>query len=154
MALRMYPFWILGLFMIFCTVQAGLKDLLRIDKQGIKSFLVFMVKITLFRIVLFKFFPHITNNMLGNVKNSLTIPLGGTAFVFWEDMAHTLPLLLMFRYLNDSLVSKIFKYAVLGLTMFVFGFGHTYQGIFAALALSFYIPFAIKLGESMGWELL
>jgi len=151
MALNMYPYWLLGLGMIFCTIKAGFKDLIRVEKAAVIKFLQFMGLITVFRVVLFTLFPGIQDFLPGDVGSMVdTIPLGATGFVFWEDMVHTLPLLILFSYLNDSKIANAIRMVLTGIVMFAFGMGHTYQGYLAAFVLSFYIPYSLKLGEKYG----
>lgn len=151
MALHMYPYWIMGAVLVFCTIQAGFKDVIRIQPKAVATFLLAMVWITVVRVIIFKFFPQIQDFLPGDAKTLVNeIPLGGTGFVFWEDMSHTMPLLILFRYLNDSKIANFIKAFLTLLVMFAFGMGHTYQGYLAAFAISFYIPYTLKLGEKFG----
>lgn len=151
MALRMYPFWLTGALLLFATIKAGYGHLVRVEKQALKDFFSFMVKITIFRVILFTFFPGVVDFMMGDAKSAInTIPLGATAFVFWEDMVHILPLVLLFSKLNDSKAANYVRIGLTAATMFAFGMGHTYQGWIAAFMLAFYVPIVTKLGEKYG----
>jgi len=150
-ALNMYPFWLLGIFMILATVFAGYKEVVRVEKVALLKWLRFLCIITAYRVVLFKLFPNVT--MLKEaVKNVTSVPWQITPSVFWEDAAHTLPLFFIQMWLGtDKLWKRIVHYILLTMIMIEFGLGHVYQGIPAAIALSFYIPYSLKLGKKFGW---
>jgi len=151
MAINMFPFWIIGTVILFATIRAGYGKFVRIEKKAVKRFLSLMAMVTVLRVVLLSIFPKIIDFLPGDTKAAIDmIPLGATAFVFWEDMVHILPLVLLFSFFNDSKFANRVRMAITIAVMFAFGMGHTYQGFIAAFLLSFYIPIVTKLGEKYG----
>lgn len=147
----MYPFWLLGIFMIFATIFAGYKDVVRIEKPALLKWLKFLGYVTFYRVILFKLFPH--SPMLQDaVKNVTSVPWQITPSVFWEDACHGMPLFFIQMFLGvDKLWKRVIHTLLLAMVMVEFGLGHVYQGIPAAIALSFYIPYSIKLGKKFGF---
>lgn len=150
-ALRMYPYWIMGLFMLFAVWHSEYKNLLRVQPKAVLKWALFLVGLTAYRIVIFKYFSG--NEMLQNVKSGAgIIPWQATLTVFWEDACHGLPLAIMSLKLGkDKLWKKILTWAMIVFAMFAFGLGHVYQGVIAAFFLSFYIPFTFKKGQEVGF---
>lgn len=153
-ALRMWPSWALGAFMIAATVKAGYKELVRVEKKPVLTFLKFMLKISAIRaliyaaLVLFK----VPMGYVDSAKEAVSIlPWAGTLTVFWEDACHGLPLVLLAQFLGDRWYARSLNFAALLLVMFSFGLGHTYQGVIAAIMLSFYIPFSMDAGKKYGF---
>lgn len=145
--LHYYPYWILGICMIFATLFSEYKDLLAIKPKSLLEFGKRMALITVYRVLIMHFFPpsHET------VQATAFIPLWLTATVWWEDAAHTLPLAIAARFLGDSKPAKLLQYALTGLVMVAFGSGHVYQGVLAACMISFYIPIVTNLGKKHGF---
>lgn len=144
----MYPYWIAGAMMVLATIVAGRKDVVRIEKKAVLSWIRFLCFVTLYRIFLFKMFPHVFS---GPAKAISIIPWPMTLTVFWEDACHGLPLYI----LRLILGTKKWTWPIHGLLMLAmmleFGMGHMYQGIYAACALSLYIPYSISLGKKYGF---
>lgn len=153
MAMNLFPFWILGLVMVFATISAGYKDLLRVEPKAVGKWLKLMGTVTLFRIVMFKL-SMLSSTLGPHLKESLQpimgIPWQGTLFVFWEDAVHGLPIILLGMLINQKWYSKVAYYGLMALIMISFGLGHTYQGNFAAMMLSLYIPFTVNAGKKYG----
>ena len=151
LALNMYPFWLLGIFVIFATIFAGYKEVVRVEKAALLKWIRFLGIVTIYRLVLFKLFPD--SAMLKDaVRNVTSVPWQITPSVFWEDACHGMPLFFVQMWLGTD---KWWKQAINGLllamVMVEFGLGHVYQGIPAAIALSFYVPYSIKLGKKFGF---
>jgi len=151
MALRMYPYWIMGLFMLFVTYQSKHRDLLRIQWKSVGKWILFLGGLTVYRIVLFKYFGD-HEYLKEAAEGALIIPWQATLTVFWEDLCHTVPLVILSRWLgNDKLWKKALTWLAIIGVMISFGLGHVYQGVIAAFVLSFYIPFTFKKGQEVGF---
>lgn len=151
MAMRMFPYWIMGLFMVYAVWQSSHKDLLRVEPKAVAKWLLFLGGLTLYRIAIFKFFS--TNQQLHDMTSgAMIIPWQATLTVFWEDACHGLPLAILARVLGTD---KWWKKGIVGAAILAvmasFGLGHVYQGTIAAIFLSFYIPFTFKKGQQVGF---
>ena len=101
------------------------------------------------RFVLFKLFP-MHGSMGEAAKNIVQIPWFLAFGVFWEDMLHALPLILLQKLIGTQKKTWPIHILATAVIMASFGLGHTYQGAFAAFALSFYIPYSVQLGKKFG----
>jgi hypothetical protein len=147
----MYPYWLMGAFVIWATIKGGNKDVVRVEKKPLMSWIKFLVIITCYRIVMFKLFAHGTS-LEETAKTITTIPWPLTLTVFWEDACHGLPLLLLRNFIGTDKWWKWLIHApLLAMVMLEFGLGHVYQGVFAAAMLSLYIPYSIHLGRKHGF---
>jgi hypothetical protein len=150
MILNMYPYWLLGAGVLAAVIGSGHKKEVRIEKKAILYWIRFLGILTLYRVVLFAIF-HKSPQVIQMAKNVSMIPWPLTLTVFWEDACHGLPLYLIRKWIGDNKWLKPIYYALLGMVMIEFGLGHVYQGLLAACALSFYIPYSIRLGEKYGF---
>jgi len=147
----MFPYWIMGLFMIFAVWHSKYKDLLRIEFKAVLKWLGFIVLLTAYRIAVFKIF-HGNEKIHDMTSGAMMIPWQATLTVFWEDACHGLPLAIMSLGLgSDKLWKKILMWAVVAMVAFAFGLGHVYQGYVAAFFLSFYVPYTFKKGQQIGF---
>lgn len=151
MALQMYPYWLMGAFVLWATIKGGNKEVVRVEKPAVISWIKFLGMLTLYRVVIFKLFGG--NSHIHETAKVITqIPWPLTLTVFWEDACHGLPLLLLRNFIGTD---KWWKWMIhVPLTMLVmleFGMGHVYQGIPAAMMLSLYIPYSIRLGRKYGF---
>lgn len=150
-AIKMFPYWILGLFMIFATYNSKYRDLLRIEYKPLLKWCGFLVLVTIYRIAVFKIFEG-REELKDLTSGAMTIPWQAALTVFWEDMCHGLPLAVLALYLGqDKIWKKVVVYAAIAITMFSFGLGHVYQGYMAAILLSFYIPYTYSKGQQVGF---
>jgi hypothetical protein len=146
----MYPFWILGALVIIATVCAGQKNLLRIEIKPILKWCSFLILITGIRIFLLKSAGYV--GLTGTPTGLMAIPWVASFTVFWEDICHSLPLVI----LND-LIGTTRKWArvVNQIALFTvsvsFGLSHLYQGIVVSAILCFYVPYSIKYGKKYGF---
>lgn len=148
-ALHLWPSWLLGLSMLGVTLKSKFKELVRVEKQPMIEFGKFLCQITLFRVLTFGILTQFP--MFKNQYHTIaSIPWEATLFTFWEDMVHGLPLIMLKKMLGDKWYHKLFYKLAFALTIFSFGIGHLYQGVFAAAMISFYIPFSIEKGEKYG----
>lgn len=148
-ALRMWPMWVMGLFMIFSVYHSEYRNLLRVQVKPILKWILFLIGLTAYRIIMLKYFSGPFKAQSGGV---MMIPWQATLTVFWEDACHGLPLAIMsLKMGQDKLWKKIVMWAAIIFTMFSFGLGHVYQGAIAAFFLSFYIPFTYKKGQEIGF---
>lgn len=149
LALRMFPFWLLGLFMIFLTIKTGNKDILRVDFQSIKKWAFFLIGLTIYRAAYLWYFWK-TASVQNSVETVSWLPWQTTLTVFWEDAAHALPLILLMRLIG----TKKWTWPIHAIAMIIiaaaFGSGHMYQGIMAVILLSFYVPLTIKTAKIRG----
>ena len=151
MAMRMYPYWIMGLFMFFAVFTSKYRYLLRVEYKPVLKWLAFLIGLTAYRIIIFKYFTDL-DKLHGQTGGALDIPLGATATVFWEDLCHTVPVAVLAAYLGqDKLWKKAIIFICLAVMMISFGLGHTYQGYITAFILSFYIPYTFRKGREIGF---
>ena len=87
---------------------------------------------------------------LEQAQTAYMLPIGGTAFVGWEDLCYSFPLVLLKRMLGTSKWMWPVHMLLLAFVMLSFFTGHTYQGVFAAAMISFYIPYAVRFIEKNG----
>lgn len=151
LALNMYPYWLLGIFVILATIFGGYKEVVRVEKPALLKWLKFLGMVTVYRIILFKLFPN--NPMLKDaIKNVTSVPWQITPSVFWEDACHGMPLFFIQLWLGtDKWWKQAIHAALLAMVMVEFGLGHVYQGVLAACMLSLYVPYSIKLGKKYGF---
>ena len=146
----MYPYWLLGAGVLAATWLAGLKKMIRVEKAPLLNWARLLFVITIYRIILFKFFPNF-GPFHDSAQNISIIPWPLTLTVFWEDACHGLPMLMLKNAIGDRKWLKPFYWAIMGIVMLEFGLGHVYQGLIQAALLSFYIPYSVKLGEKFGF---
>ncbi len=150
-AIKMFPYWLMGFFMLFATYQSSHRDLLRVDFKAIAKWILILGGLTIYRYIVFTIFQD-NPKLHDMVSGASMIPWQATLTVFWEDMCHTVPLVILSRWLgDDKLWKKALSWASIALVMVSFGLGHVYQGYFAALFLSLYIPFTYKKGQEVGF---
>lgn len=149
-ALKMYPYWILGAGVLAATALAGLKDIIRIEKQAVFNFIKFLGILTLYRIVLFKLFPNF-GPFHDAAKNITMIPWLATLTVFWEDACHGLPLYLLQKLIGTKKWTWPIHGILTAMVMLEFGLGHVYQGLASAALLSLYVPYSIRYGKQYGF---
>lgn len=150
MAAMMYPCWIIGALILIATVCAGQKNVIRVEKPALVKWLKILCMLTVYRVILFTLFPNFS--VFKHAHDAMSIiPWPMTLTVFWEDACHGLPLFLLKKWIGDKKYGKYAYKAALILVMVAFGLGHVYQGAAAAIMLSFYIPYSIKLGEKYGF---
>jgi len=153
-AMNMYPFWILGIIMMVITYFSQHRELLRVQWKEVGQWAGFLALVTFLR-----FFVFYVSDLLGfsefitgYISGASIIPWQVSLTVFWEDALHAMPVAILARMLgSDKPWKKWVTNAAIGAMMISFGLGHTYQGVIAALALSFYIPFTFKKGQEIGF---
>lgn len=149
-AMHLWPCWLMGLIMLVAVFFSEHRDLLKVSFTGLGKFLKSMAIITAFRLVILKLLTPAS--MLGGIKAMVhLIPWQATAFVYWEDAVHVLPLVILARLYSEKSWYKWIKWPLLLAVMVSFGSGHIYQGALAAVGISFYIPFSKKMGEKYGF---
>lgn len=145
----MFPYWILGALMFFVIWKSSEKEILAFNKASFFKFFLFIIFLSAWRY-------YSVNQMLShdikpaNLDVVGKLPLGGTLFVFWEDLCHTAPLLLIKRLMGKHKLAKFVNLTLMAFVMFSFGLGHLYQGTFSAIFLSFYIPYGVSFAEKRG----
>lgn len=150
-ALKMFPYWIMGIFMLCAVYRSKYKDLLRVEWKPILKWTLFLCGLTIYRSLMFKYF-YDTIKLHDASSGAMIIPWQMTLTVFWEDACHGLPLAIFSLYLGqDKIWKKILTWATVVLFMVSFGLGHVYQGYTAAIFLSFYIPYTFKKGQEIGF---
>lgn len=150
-ALRMYPSWLLGLYMIFLAFKSGNKHLIRVEKKPIIRWSIFLVFISVYRAIMLFSFAN-TELVKQSAHAVLQIPFQMTFLVFWEDMCYALPLVFLSMILPKD---KWYRFPVQmiawGILWFSFWSSHVYQGPLAAFWISLYIPFCYKRGQEVGF---
>lgn len=151
MALRMYPYWIMGLFMMYATYYSSYKNLLRVEWKPVAKWIGILSILTIYRIALFKYFAG-NQTLHDQTSGAMMIPWQATLTVFWEDACHGLPLAILAIKLGwDKFWKKLVIGAAIAVVMVSFGLGHTYQGYAAAAFLSLYVPFTFRKGQQVGF---
>jgi hypothetical protein len=145
----LFPCWCVGLWIMYLVLTSQYKDLLRVSKDGLISFVKFFGVVTAIRI--FYLSCIAPDVVLESIRNSTdTVPWQCMLGVYWEDMCNALPLVILGRMMADK---KWFQY-IYALLIFVmsvtFGCLHAYEGIQAAFIMSFYIPFTMRMGQKHG----
>jgi len=150
LALSAYPYWILGIVVILATIAAGHRNVLRIEKSALLSFIKFICYLTLYRFVIFKLFPNFAPFV--EAKKSISmVPIPFMLGVFWEDACHCIPLYFLKKVINNRKLLIPFYYIALAVVMVEFGMGHLYQGLIPSILLSFYVPYSVAMGEKYGF---
>lgn len=151
-AFRMAPYWSLGAFMGWAVWKSDYKSLLAFDAKAFGKWCLFLTVISFYRYYMLKLAIHAGIDLHLDAVKSL--PVGATAFVGWEDLAHSLPLVLLRRMIGTSK----WTWPIHGLctTMVLVSFlsGHLYQGLPAACFISLYILFGIHFGQKRGFGTL
>ena len=148
-AARMFPYWSLGAFMGWAVWKSDYKDLLRFEWKPFSKFLLFMCAISFYRYYMLRLAIHAGIDLHLDAVKSL--PIGAVAFVPWENMCHSVPLVLLRRMIGTSKwMWPIHALAMVGV-MVSFGLGHIYQGLIAAAFISLSVPFDIYWGKKVGF---
>jgi hypothetical protein len=132
--------WMLGTLSLIYTYKVD-KKYLKIDFEAIKSFLIFMLWLTLFRTVLFFMSSNPIEGFLHLINPWLMLG------VFWEDAVFVMPLIILKDKKN---VPNVLYYTLFAISTAVFALGHSYQGIMG-LTSAIYIYFSAKYGRQLGF---
>lgn len=149
-AAQMWPCWLLGFLMVFLTMTSGNKDLLRVEKVPLAKWCLLMVFVTIIRLFSFKYYMKL-DFMRQGVINASVIPWQASLTVFWEDMVHVVPLALLARMLGTRRFAVPIRYLATAIAMIAFGSAHLYQGVFAALLISLYVPMSYDIAMRRGF---
>lgn len=146
-ASHMYPAWIWGALVFVAILAAGQKSLLRIEGKPVFKWIIFLAAVTLWRLFLYK-----VVSLNGTVSKQVNfLPPLVALTVWWEDMCHGVPLLILRKLIGvNKWTRPIHLFCTLA-TMLSFGMGHLYQGPLAACILSLYIPYSVRKGEQYGF---
>jgi len=149
-ALRMWPFWLMGVAMLVLTYRSEHRNLIRIEPKGIFKFCKILAVITIIRMIMFKL---LMPDSMAETARSVTdmIPIPVLLSVFWEDACHTLPLALAGAMWGTKKFYPILSKIALVVVMLAFGSGHIYQGLIPACAICVYIPYTLSLGKKFGF---
>lgn len=151
-AARMFPYWCLGALMGWAVWKSDYKDLLAFDKKAFGKWTAFMACISVYRYFMIK---AMIMSGIGSSFNAVRmLPIGSTVFVGWEDLAHSLPLVLLRRVIGTSKWVFPIHAIATSAVMLSFMSGHLYQGVPAAALISLYIPFGISFGQKRGFGTL
>jgi hypothetical protein len=153
--LNLWPFWLCGMVVLLAIFFSEQKSLLRVEWNRVLPFASFMVRITAFRYLLYRFllpWSGLADPLLTKMRAvSHLLPWQTTFGVFWEEAIYTIPLVLFYRLHKE----KRWFWDVYPLTfaMFMasFAVGHLYQGVIPAIIICFYIPFSVKMGQKYGF---
>jgi hypothetical protein len=132
--------WILGVLSMVYAYRID-KNYLRVDFSAIKSFLLFMLWVSLFRAITFTVQGGVSVPYLNSI-NPVTL-LG----VFSEDAIFVLPLVL----LRDKGKLSKFVYAILfAISAALFSLGHMYQGLVGFTSI-IYLFASAHFGRKFGF---
>lgn len=126
---------------IFLFYKFLKKDrMFRVDFQAIINFTVFMIMVTLVRLIVLVNFPITVPAGLEQVSNI------GILFVFWEDLFFAYPIIIVENYINNKYLRNLLIFAI----SFMFMMGHTYQGLRGLITIV--IPYFVmaKVGKKYG----
>ena len=147
---ELWPCWLLGTLMVITLFFSSHRDLLKTDLRRIGKFVLCMVAVNAIRYIMFKYVA--SQEMIQNIKDMVHfIPWQATLATFWEDAVHVIPLVILERLFFEKTWYKYVKMPLLLLVMIAFGSGHLYQGVLAAIGLSFYIPLSMNMGKKYGF---
>jgi len=148
-ASNMWPYWMLGVMVMATVIAAGQKHLIRVEKKPLLKWIAFLGAITLWRFFISKI---VDLHSVGEGAKQVTMLPWPIAFtVFWEDLCHGLPLLILRKLIGVNKWTRPIHLILTGIVMVEFGLGHMYQGPLAAVLLSFYIPYSVRKGEEHGF---
>lgn len=151
-AARMLPYWCLGGLMGWAVWKSDYKDLLAFDKKAFGKFFLFMAALSVYRYCMIQLaISHGIDLHLDAVKG---LPIGAVFFTPWEDMCHTVPLVLLRRMLGTSKWTWPIHALAMVMVALSFGCGHLYQGVMSAAFISLYIPFGVSFGQKRGFGTL
>lgn len=148
-ALRMFPYWCFGALMFFAIWKSDYKDLMRFDSKAFGKFLLFMCGVSAFRYFMISILVHFIGTNSFQAVNQL--PIGAVFFVGWENLAHSIPLVLFRRMIGTSKWTWPIHLLTTLVVMFSFANGHLYQGALAATFISLAIPLDIHWGQKVGF---
>lgn len=148
-ALRMFPYWCFGALMFFAIWKSDYKDLLRFDAKAFGKFLGFMLAVSAFRYCLISVLVHFGMGSDFSAVNKL--PIGAVLFTPWENLAHSVPLVLLRRMIGTSKWTWPIHALAMAVVMISFSSGHLYQGVAAAMFISLAIPADIHWGQKVGF---
>ena len=148
-AFRMFPYWCLGAAMAFAIWKSDYKSLLRFDKNAFAKFFSFMVIVSIFRYAMIHSLVHFIGT--GSFQAVNKLPIGAVLFVPWENLAHSIPLVLFRRMIGTNKWTWPIHVLAMLMVMVSFGMGHVYQGIGAAIFISLAIPLDIYWGKKVGF---
>lgn len=149
----MGTYWALGILMIVVAYKKD-KSLVRIEKDKVFNWIKILIIITAFRLSEFYFMKLFGLSMQDTIEQMRAVSypdFAGTFFVFWEDAAHALALILLLDYCKNSTYLPVIRFLSVFIFMVSFGVGHTYQGYMAAAFLALYVPFGMKMGMQYGF---
>lgn len=149
-ALQLWPCWMMGIMMVYLTLKSEYKNLLRVEKKAVFNWVKILAMVCFWRFLLFKFAA--SDGMIQQARSMAhLIPLPAIFGVFWEDACFSMPLVLASLMFQKSKLYSWLSKPLLVLVMLAFACGHIYQGLFPALAISLYIPVAMKMGKKYGY---
>lgn len=151
-AARMCPFWGFGALMGWAVWKSDYKDLLAFDKKAFAKFFLFMCALTVYRYIMLKIM--IANGFGSHLDAVKSLPVGAVFFTPWEDLTHSLALVLMRRMIGTRWWTWPIHAIAMAVVMISFGSGHLYQGVISACLISLYIPFAVSFGQRKGFGTL
>jgi hypothetical protein len=148
--LQMWPCWLLGLAMIYFTWQSEYRSILKVDFKAILKFSKTLLVIAVLRFFALKFlWPQAMVDAARATAHF--IPWQAVLGTFWEDACHSMPLVLAGLMWGTHKWYPWLSRLALVVVALSFGSGHIYQGIWPAMAISFYIPVAMRLGKQYGF---
>jgi hypothetical protein len=146
----LWPAWMMGLAMLYLVKNSKYANVIRVDKKGLLSFVKFLTIVTVIRFLVLKYLSP-PEELEQIHKLGAFLPWQVCFGVFWEDMCHTVPLVLLGRMFYKTKWYRWIAAPLVGLVMFSFGSGHVYQGLFNAACISLYIPFTLRMGKKYGF---
>lgn len=145
-----WPAWLFGILMYATARLAGYSYEVRVEKAAIIYWIKYLLVISFIRVmtyILMGDLPFQAEAAEG-LKNVNPLSLLGTP---WEDFAFSLPLYFLGLFVGDSKVGKALYGIAVAVVLISFGFGHVYQGVFAAVLLSSGPSISLYFSKRYGW---
>lgn len=154
LATYLWPSWLLGIGMIVATYKTDHKDLIRIEWEIVLKCIKLLAFAFIIRLAFFwacKLLGFSGAHSKAELEPVFGLPWQVILFVFWEDAAHGLPLILLDRLLPKRWYFDAIRVVALTIVMLSFGSGHLYQGLFGFGASIAYLLFATLMGKRYGF---
>lgn len=148
----MYPYWVFGICMIISIYFSKFKYLIRIQKSAVLKWIKLISIATLIRFIVFYYLKYTGEELPDSLGNITTLPWQSAFTVFWEDAVHTLPIAIMMDYIGtEKWYNRLLFFLIIFYSTIDFGMGHLYQGIYASIVISLYVPISLFLGRKYGF---
>ena len=144
------PAWCMGIWMMYLIWNSDHKDLLRVSKTGLMKFAKILLTITIFRVFYISVIAP-DEVLVGMRSIGDMIPWQTLFGVFWEDMCHAVPLVLLGTMIQGKKWLKPLYMMLIAAISVSFGLGHSYEGLQSVVMMTAYVPITMRLGKKYGF---